>query len=76
VLRLYRQAASPEFFDRLGAELKLHFHNGVYSLAVVIWRMIVQRLHPQGTLVAVVQEAVRQPYLCCANTQFGSAGSV
>ena len=39
------QAASPEFFDQLGAELKLHFHNGVYTLVVVIWLMIVQRLH-------------------------------
>ena len=60
VLTLYRQAASPEFFDQLGAEMKLHFHNGVYSLVVVIWLMIVQRLHPKGTLLAVVQEAVRQ----------------
>jgi len=60
VLTLYQQAASPEFFDQLGAEMKLHFHNGVYSLVVVIWLMIVQRLHPKGTLVAVVQEAVRQ----------------
>ncbi|MCX6635412.1 MAG: IS4 family transposase [Acidobacteria bacterium] len=60
VLRLYQQAASPEFFDQLGAELKLRFHNGVYSLVVVIWLMIVQRPHPRGTLLAVVQEAVRQ----------------
>ena len=60
VLTLYWQAASPEFFDQLGAELKLHLHNGVYSLVVVIWLMIVQRLHPKGTLLAVVQEAVRQ----------------
>ena len=60
VLRLYQQAASPEFFDQLGAELKLHFHHGVYTFVVVIWLMIVQRLHPKGTLLAVVQEAVRQ----------------
>ena len=60
VLTLFQQAASPEFFDQLGAELKLHFHNGVYSLVVVIWLMIAQRLHPKGTLLAVVQEAVRQ----------------
>jgi hypothetical protein len=60
VLTLYQQAASPEFFDQLGAELKLHFHHGVYTLVVVIWLMIVQRLHPKGTLLAVVQEAVRQ----------------
>jgi hypothetical protein len=40
VLTLYQQAASPEFFDQLGAELKLHFHNGVYTLVVVIWLIV------------------------------------
>jgi hypothetical protein len=60
VRTLYRQAASPAFFDQLGAELKLHFHHGVYTLVVVVWLTIVQRPHPKGTLLAVVQEAVRQ----------------
>lgn len=58
-LTLYQQAMPAEFFDQLRAELKLHCHNGVFTLAVVVWLMIFQRLRPRGTLAAAVQEAVR-----------------
>jgi hypothetical protein len=59
-LALYQQAMPTELFDQLRAELKLHCHNGVFTLAVVIWLMIFQRLRPGGTLATAVQEAVRR----------------
>jgi len=59
-LALYQQAAPQEFFDQLRAELNLRCRHGVFTLAVVIWLMIFQRLHPKGTLSVAVQEAVRQ----------------
>lgn len=59
-LALYQQAMPAELFDQLRAELKLHRHNSVFTLAVVIWLMIFQRLRPRGTLASAVQEAVRR----------------
>jgi hypothetical protein len=57
---LFLRFVSHEFLDQLQAELNLRRHNGVFTLSVVIWLMIFQRLHPKGTLWAAVQEVVRR----------------
>lgn len=55
---LFGKAVPPEFFDqlqeRLGAPAR-----GIYSLAVVVWLMMWQRLDSRGTLAAAVQLVVQ-----------------
>ena len=45
--------------DRLQQQSQIRRHNGIYSLGVVLWLMILQRLHPTGTLDATVQQLLR-----------------
>lgn len=45
--------------DRLQQQCGIRRRRGIYSLAVVLWLMILQRLHPTGTLDAAVQRLLR-----------------
>ena len=63
---LYRRVLTEgtvEYFQRQ-AEMKIR--RGIYSAAVVIWLMILQRLHPSGTLSTAVQLLIQgagKPFL-------------
>lgn len=56
---MFRSVAPDSFFKQLGREAALPSRRGIFSIAVVIWLMIYQRLHPKGTLAAAVQQAAR-----------------
>ena len=58
LLDLFGKAVAPEFFDQLQERLGLPAR-GIYSLAVVVWLMMWQRLDGRGTLVAAVQQVVQ-----------------
>lgn len=58
-LALYQKVAPLDFFDRLQQQLKLRCRTGVFTLPVVIWRMVFQRLHDKGTLWVAVQQLIR-----------------
>ena len=49
----------PEFYAQFGEKQELRQNNRVYNYAVVIWLMIVQRLHGNGSLETAVLELVR-----------------
>ena len=55
---LYRQAAPEEFFQELEKELNLPVRQRLFSLSLVMWMMIWQRLSPKATMSAAVQEVV------------------
>lgn len=57
ILVLYLKAVPLGFFDRLQPRLKRR-HNDIFTLPVVIWLMVFQRLDPKGTLAAAVQQVV------------------
>lgn len=54
-LLLFETIAPPAFFDDLCQRHKLHFRSGIYSLVVIVWLMIWQRLQARNTLAAAVQ---------------------
>ncbi len=55
---LFGKAVPPQFFDQMRQRLGLPAR-GIYSLAVVVWLMIWQRLDGRGTLAAAVQQVVQ-----------------
>jgi putative transposase len=55
---LFGKAVPPEFFDQLRERLSLPAR-GIYSLAVVVWLMMWQRLDGRGSLTAAVQQVVQ-----------------
>jgi putative transposase len=55
LLQLFQKAAPPSFFQQLCEEHGYEFRQGVYSLAVVVWLMIWQRLQGNRSLAAAVQ---------------------
>src|ERR1700686_3132238 len=55
LLRLFQRAAPPWFFRQLCEEHGFEFRQGVYSVAVVVWLMIWQRLQGNRSLAAAVQ---------------------
>jgi len=55
LLRLFQRVAPSTFFDQICKEQEFHFRAGIYTLAVVVWLMICQRLQTHGTLAAAVQ---------------------
>jgi hypothetical protein len=59
VLELFLKVVSIPFFAHLLQSLKQRRHSGVFTLPVVIWLMIFQRLDDKGTLGAAVQQVVR-----------------
>ena len=55
LLRLFQKAAPSSFFLQLCEEHGYEFRRGVYSVAVVVWLMIWQRLQGNRSLAAAVQ---------------------
>ncbi len=59
VQSLFLQLLPPEFFVQLGKKEKLRQNKRVYTQAVVMWLMVVQRLYRHGTLETAVSELIR-----------------
>jgi hypothetical protein len=55
---LFNKAVPPEFFGQLRERLSLA-DRGIYTLAVVVWLMMWQRLDGRGSLAAAVQQVVQ-----------------
>jgi len=55
ILELYQRAISASMLEYLQKQAGMKKRRGVYSGQVVLWMMILQRLHPVGTLAAAVQ---------------------
>jgi len=55
---LFGKALPPAFFDQLRKRLKLP-DRGIYSLGVVVWLMMWQRLDGRGSLADAVQQLVQ-----------------
>src|ERR1019366_5544012 len=60
VLDLYREAVPECFFQQLQQELHLPVRQRIFSLPLVIWLMISQRLDRKATLSTAVQQVVQQ----------------
>jgi hypothetical protein len=58
LFELFERAIPPLFFDQLRARLGMPAQ-GIYSLAVVVWLMMWQRLDGRGSLAAAVQQVVQ-----------------
>lgn len=58
LFELFGKAVPPDFFDQLRARLGFPAR-GIYSLAVVVWLMMWQRLDGRGSLAAAVQQVVQ-----------------
>ena len=58
--RVLQRAVSASFFDQLCRKHNLRVRHGIYSLAVVVWLMIFQRLNGKRTLCSAVQFLTRQ----------------
>jgi hypothetical protein len=59
VLDLYLKLAPADFFVNLLKRLQLRRHRGAFTIPVVIWLMIFQRLHAKGTLAVAVEQVLR-----------------
>jgi hypothetical protein len=59
VLTLYLSLVPITIFARLSLPLKQRRHRCIFSLSVVIWLMIFQRLQDKRTLVVAVQHVIR-----------------
>ena len=57
---MFQRASTDCFYQQLAEEFGIGSGGGIYSLPVVIWLMIFQRLNSKGTLAAAVQEVVRE----------------
>lgn len=55
---LFGKAVPPQFFDQLRERLSLPAR-GIYSLGVVVWLMMWQRLEGRGSLTMAVQQVVQ-----------------
>src|SRR5882724_8168022 len=60
VLDLYIEAVPECFFQQLERELHLSMRQRIFSLPLVVWLMISQRLDPKATLSTAVQQVVQQ----------------
>jgi putative transposase len=52
---IYDRCAPATLFDYLQKRAGVKVRRGIYSLRVVVWMMILQRLHAKGTLTSAVQ---------------------
>src|SRR5579862_8316660 len=52
---MYERCAPAALFEYLQKQAGLRIRRGIYSLRVVAWMMILQRLHAKGTLTTAVQ---------------------
>jgi len=59
VLTLFQQLLPAAFFVAALAQAKVRENNRIYNSTVVVWLMIFQRLHSQGTLENAVLELLR-----------------
>jgi|HubBroStandDraft_3_1064219.scaffolds.fasta_scaffold38383_1 hypothetical protein len=59
VLRLYRKVASPGFLQTACLKYGYSFRDGVYTVGVVIWLMIWQRLQGNRNLAEAVQHLLQ-----------------
>lgn len=59
LLRLFQKAAPPVFFRQLQQRQGWDFRDGIYSIGVVVWLMIWQRLQGPRNLVAAVQHLLQ-----------------
>ena len=60
VMDLYGQAVPQDFFQTLANHLGLPARQRIFSLPLVVWLMISQRLDPKATLSTAVQQVVQQ----------------
>ena len=60
VLDLYAEAVPEHFFEELEKDLGLSARQRIFSLPVVVWLMMSQRLDPKATLSTAVQQVVQQ----------------
>ena len=60
ILDLYGEAVPDEFFRQLQIELHLSVRQRIFSLPMVVWLMISQRLDSKATLSTAVQQVVQQ----------------
>jgi putative transposase len=60
VLDLYGQAVPKQFFEQLQRELGLPERQRVFTLPLLVWLMVSQRLDPKATLSTAVQQVVQQ----------------
>ena len=58
LLDLFGHAVGPQWFDQMRQRLGLKA-KGIYSLSVVVWLMMWQRLDGRGTLAMAVQQVVQ-----------------
>src|SRR6185436_9227578 len=58
--RVLQTTVSVDFLDQLCRKHRVRVRAGIYSLAVVIWLMIYQRLNSKRTLSAAVQFLARE----------------
>ena len=58
LFNLFGRAVGPEWFDQMRQRLGLEAR-GIYSLSVVVWLMMWQRLDGCGTLATAVQQVVQ-----------------
>ena len=56
ILDLFEHAVPSEFFDQLQRDLGLSNRQRVFTLQLVVWLMISQRLTPRATLSATVEQ--------------------
>lgn len=59
VLCLYQRVLPPGVIEYLAQQAGLRPRRGIYSVGVVLWLMMVQRLQPRGTLASSVQYLVQ-----------------
>jgi hypothetical protein len=59
ILDLFRQAVPDEFFDQLQKNLGLPVRQRLFTLPLVVWMMVSQRLNPKATLSTAVQGVVQ-----------------
>src|SRR5229473_5575983 len=60
VMDLYGKAVPEDFFQTLENDLGLPARQRIFSLPLVVWLMISQRLDPKATRSTAVQQVVQQ----------------
>lgn len=55
ILALYQQIVCRGLIQYLQQQAEMKVRRGIYGLPVVLWLMMLQRLHPRGTAVSAVQ---------------------
>jgi hypothetical protein len=63
LLSLLQTIAPAAFFEELTGSTEVRSRQGIYTTAVVVWLMILQRLHPKGTLAAAVHTLAANTHL-------------